>query len=134
MAIISILCIASYFSGFAYAGFFNPNVLDLAPPLAGTLTGITNTLADMNGFIAPQIAGYLIRDQEHSVAGWSNVWIMSLVLLIFGGIFYALTSSAEKQPWADEKMNATDQLKYEVNQIRRQSIAPIKNLFLPGTN
>ena len=32
--------------------------------LAGTLFGISNTLANMNGFIAPQLAGYLIRDQE----------------------------------------------------------------------
>ena len=46
-AIIVIICVALFFSGFAYAGFLNPNILDLAPNHAGTLFGITNTFANI---------------------------------------------------------------------------------------
>ena len=36
---------------------------DLAPNYSGTLTGVSNTLATLPGFLVPQVTGYLITDQ-----------------------------------------------------------------------
>ena len=124
VVVMILLTFSQFFGGFAYAGFYNPNILDLAPPYAGTLFGISNTLGNMNGFIAPQLAGYIIRDNEYTVDGWSNVWISCLVLQLFGGSFYAAVATADRQPWADEPMTIRDQLKFEVDQFlfRKDSI------------
>ena len=56
----------------------------------------------INGFLAPQLAGYIIRNNEYTIDGWSNVWWTCLVLQIIGGSFYAAVASADRQPWADE--------------------------------
>ena len=54
LVVMILLSLSQFFGGFAYAGFYNPNILDLAPPFAGTLFGISNTIGNMNGFLAPQ--------------------------------------------------------------------------------
>lgn len=40
---------------------------ELAPNFAGTLTGISNTLATIPGFLAPEVTGAIINNQ---------VWIL----------------------------------------------------------
>ena len=47
----AIICGSLFLSGFAYAGVHNPNILDLAPNHAGVLFGITNTVANIAGFL-----------------------------------------------------------------------------------
>ena len=49
LIVMILLSLSQFFSGFAYAGFYNPNILDLAPPFAGTLFGISNTIGNING-------------------------------------------------------------------------------------
>ena len=146
LIVMILLSLSQFFGGFAYAGFYNPNILDLAPPFAGTLFGISNTIGNMNGrdprtktnpgpsqtdrspglvvhgslingFLAPQLAGYIIRDNEYTIDGWSNVWWTCLVLQIIGGSFYAAVASADRQPWADEPMTVKQQMKFELNQF-----------------
>ena len=95
--IIIIICASLFLSGFAYAGVHNPNILDLAPNYAGVLFGITNTVANVAGFLAPQMAGYYIEGAEFSVNGWRYVWITSSVVCCLGGTLYALTASGNKQ-------------------------------------
>ena len=122
--VMILLSLSQFFAGFAYAGFYNPNILDLAPPFAGTLFGLSNTIGNMNGFLAPQLGAYIIRDNEYTIDGWSNVWWTCLVLQIIGGSFYAAVASADRQPWADEPMTVKEQLKFELNQFlfRKDSI------------
>ena len=130
-SIIVIICVALFFSGFAYAGFLNPNILDLAPNHAGTLFGITNTFANMAGIVAPQVAGYFIQGNEYTIDGWQCVWITSTAVLIFGGTVYAITASAEKQPWADKEMKVKEQLSFELDQLlfRKSNISSWYLLF-----
>ena len=153
LIVMILLSLSQFFGGFAYAGFYNPNILDLAPPFAGTLFGISNTICTMNGrdphiktnpgpsqngrspglavhgslingFLAPQLAGYIIRYNEYTIDGWSNVWWTCLVLQMIGGSFYAAVASADRQPGADEPMTVKEQLKFELNQFlfRKDSI------------
>ena len=40
LIVMILLSLSQFFGDFAYAGFYNPNILDLAPPFAGTLFGM----------------------------------------------------------------------------------------------
>ncbi len=42
---------------FYYRFLFQVNHVDLSPTYAGTLMGITNTFANVCGFLAPYVAG-----------------------------------------------------------------------------
>lgn len=48
---------------------------------AGSLFGITNTIATIPGFLAPQVVGIITEGQEHEVAAWSPIWYMSVGLV-----------------------------------------------------
>ena len=48
--------------GFAFSGFY-VNHLDIAPPFAGILMGITNTVATLPGIISPLLTGTIVQHQ-----------------------------------------------------------------------
>ncbi|KAA0200023.1 hypothetical protein HAZT_HAZT001236 [Hyalella azteca] len=60
--VVMILTLAVGLSGLDHAGHLCA-FQELAPNFAGTLTGISNTVATLPGFLAPQLTGYLTRDQ-----------------------------------------------------------------------
>jgi hypothetical protein len=52
-------------NGFVYSGFMCTHV-DMAPELAGTLFGITNTIASFPGFLAPSVANLITKNNVSS--------------------------------------------------------------------
>ena len=48
--------------GFAFSGFF-VNHLDIAPPFAGILMGISNAVATLPGIISPLLTGVIVQHQ-----------------------------------------------------------------------
>ena len=46
--------------GFAFSGFF-VNHLDIAPPFAGILIGLSNTVATVPGIISPLLTGVIVQ-------------------------------------------------------------------------
>lgn len=50
------------FSGLNAIGYA-VNHLDIAPPFAGVLMGLTNTFASTPGFISPQITGFVTSNK-----------------------------------------------------------------------
>jgi len=68
-----IICKSS--ASLAVSGF-GVNHLDLAPNYAGTLTGLTNTLASVAGFLAPEVVGALTY-HESTRAQWQKVFYNS---------------------------------------------------------
>lgn len=65
LAAVFLLTLAVGLSGASYSGF-QVNFVEIAPPYAGTLFGVTNALANMCGFLAPAFVGVLVQ---------GNVWI-----------------------------------------------------------
>lgn len=59
---VSLLCGAVGLNGAVYSGYMNSH-LDIAPNFAGTLMGITNTVATVPGFVGPLVVGVLINGQ-----------------------------------------------------------------------
>ena len=115
--IIVLICLAGFFTGFYFSGVLNPNILDLSPRHAGAFFGVCNTIANLSGFIAPQVTGALINGVEFTIDGWAPVWIVACVISIVSGVFYALVARADEQQWSIESMTVKEQLRYEWRQF-----------------
>lgn len=93
------LTIAVGLGGFAWSGF-SVNHLDIAPPHASVLMGISNTVATLPGIISPPLAGAIIT---HKTADqWRIVFFISSAIYLIGAVIYGIFCSAEKQRWVIE--------------------------------
>lgn len=55
---VALLTLGTMFIGGMYSGFLS-NHIDIAPPFAGTLMGISNTFATIPGIVVPSFVGYM---------------------------------------------------------------------------
>jgi ACS family sodium-dependent inorganic phosphate cotransporter-like MFS transporter 5 len=106
-------------AGISFAGW-SVNHLDLAPPYAGTLMGITNTLATMPGFIGPSVVG-AITYRNHTAEAWRKVFYIAAGVYGFGTLFYALFGSGEKQPWADVAQQPAQPAEEELKNVEKRT-------------
>jgi len=101
-------------SGLAVSGF-SVNHLDLAPQYAGTLMGLTNTLATISGFLGPQVVGALTY-YESTRTQWQKVFYISTAIYCFGAIVFVVFGSAELQDWAGVPQIAADEFPMNIIQ------------------
>ena len=106
--IVSAVVIAVGSSGLAMSGF-GVNHLDLAPEHAGTLMGLTNTLATIPGFLGPQVVGALTY-QASNRAQWQKVFYISTAIYCFGAAVYVVFGSGKLQDWAMVPRVGTDDM------------------------
>lgn len=97
-AVITVICLCCMFKGCMFAAV-NVNHADLAPAYTGLLFGITNMMANIPGFLAPEMVG-AFTVEESSIETWSRVWYTSAAIYFVGAIIYIFFASAELQPWA----------------------------------
>ena len=100
-AVIALICLCCCFNACSYCAY-NVNHADLAPSFTGLLFGITNTVANAPGFLAPEMVGAFTKD-ESTIATWSRVWYTTAAIYVAGAIFYVAFAKAELQPWARDK-------------------------------
>ncbi|CAB3243765.1 unnamed protein product [Arctia plantaginis] len=93
------LTIAVGLGGFAWSGF-SVNHLDIAPPHASVLMGLSNTVATLPGIISPTLSSAIVTDQ--TAEQWRIVFFMSSAIYLIGAIIYGIFCSAELQPWVVE--------------------------------
>ncbi|XP_061418274.1 sialin-like [Lethenteron reissneri] len=86
-------------SSFATAGCW-VNQLDIAPQSAAVLLGISNTISNLPGFLAPVATGYLT--EHNTLMEWQVVFYLSAAISLFGALFYVAFGSGEQQSWAWE--------------------------------
>ncbi|KAG7299633.1 hypothetical protein JYU34_016620 [Plutella xylostella] len=96
---VACLTIAVGLGGFAWAGFA-VNHLDIAPPHAGVLMGLSNTVATLPGIISPPLAGSIVT--ENTAEQWRTVFFITSAIYLVGAVIYGVFCSAEKQPWVVE--------------------------------
>ena len=63
---VSLLAIANGFTGFLTTGVF-VNPLDIAPPFAGTIVGISNSAGTMPGIVAPYIVALMTKNVSFDI-------------------------------------------------------------------
>jgi ACS family sodium-dependent inorganic phosphate cotransporter-like MFS transporter 5 len=86
------LCVGNVFGGFIAGGFII-NHADIGPKYTGRLMGITNTFAAIPGLVGGILTG-VILDVTNS---WDMVFYVTAGVTFFGGLFYLLFASTEKQ-------------------------------------
>jgi ACS family sodium-dependent inorganic phosphate cotransporter len=91
-AIIAIMCLGNVFGGFGAGGFI-VNHADIGPKHTGRLMGITNMIAALPGIVGGILTG-VILDVTNS---WDMVFYVVAGITFFGGIYYFLFASTEKQ-------------------------------------
>jgi len=74
-------------------------VLDIAPLHATIGFGISNTVANVPGFVAPSLVGYLLTDYSES-SQWEAVFWVSAGVHVVGSLLYLGWGQAEVQDWA----------------------------------
>jgi len=95
--IFALMAIATMLMGGMFSGFLS-NHIDIAPRFAGTLMGITNTVATIPGIIVPIIVGQLTKT-NHTREQWSIILNSAAVFLVLEAVVYTVFGSGQEQPW-----------------------------------
>lgn len=106
---VALIVMSVGLSGISWGGW-SVNHLDLAPPYAGTLMGITNAVATIPGFVGPSVVGALTYKNQTRQA-WRGVFYISAAVYIFGTIFYFIFGSGERQKWAADPTAKVEAMK-----------------------
>ncbi|XP_068220662.1 putative inorganic phosphate cotransporter isoform X3 [Palaemon carinicauda] len=118
-----VLCIAVGLSGSNYSGI-SCSPQDLAPNLAGTILGFTNSAATLSGIFAPSVTGLIIKGNP-TLWGWRTVFLISSSIYFVAGTVYIIFISADVQPWnfpQEERMKKRESVSnpnIEVNQDKK---------------
>ena len=90
--IMVLICITNLFTG-AAAGGFGVNHADLGPKYTGSLVGISGSLAMIAAILSPIAAGFILELTN----SWNLIFFICSSVLVFGGTYYLIFSSADKQ-------------------------------------
>ncbi|CAF1419595.1 unnamed protein product [Rotaria magnacalcarata] len=94
---MSCITLAVAFIGFHSSGC-QISHLDIASNYAGTLVGITNTLAALPGIVAPYVVG-AITNNNQTIHAWKLIFNLSAGVGLFGCIVYCIFFDGEEQSW-----------------------------------
>lgn len=82
-------------SGLTCAGYL-PNFQDISPHYAGQLFGVSNTLSNIAGIIAPIIAGTLLGDAKPSpVENWRKVFYLTAIVYAVAAMVWVSAMQAK---------------------------------------
>ncbi|XP_025422383.1 putative inorganic phosphate cotransporter isoform X2 [Sipha flava] len=99
MEAIILLTVALSLNSGIFTGFLT-NHMDLAPNFAGTLMGITNSLANITSILGPLLVGFIVTDSSNKEQ-WGMVFLYSAAIFFVGNLIYVIFGTAEIQPWND---------------------------------
>ena len=98
-AAVVLLTLSVGLSGLNGGGFL-VNHLDVGPPFAGVLFGLSNSLATIPGFAGPALVGVIAK--HRTVEEWRDVFFLTAGVYFFSVVFYAIFASGKVQPWAED--------------------------------
>tara|TARA_B100000945_G_scaffold78628_1_gene60756 strand:+ start:734 stop:2008 length:1275 start_codon:yes stop_codon:yes gene_type:complete len=90
--VVILLCLINVCSGIC-AGGFGVNHADLGPKYTGSLVGISGSIGMIAAILSPIVAGTVLQITN----SWSIIFYICAGMLIFGGIFYFIFASSNKQ-------------------------------------
>ncbi|KAG7160652.1 Sialin-like 5 [Homarus americanus] len=93
---VALFPVSTAFSGAICSGHL-ANHLDLAPNFAGTILGVSNTLAYMVSICVPVIVGAMTPHQN--LKEWQAVFWLTAVMYVSSWMVFTVFGSTEIQPW-----------------------------------
>eukprot|EP00092_Neocalanus_flemingeri_P024646 GFUD01026731.1.p1 GENE.GFUD01026731.1~~GFUD01026731.1.p1 ORF type:complete len:504 (+),score=120.85 GFUD01026731.1:68-1579(+) len=100
VAHVALLALGLTLHELAMTGGFYFSHSELAGPYSGVLFGITNTFAQIPGFLTPLLVSTMT--QHGSLEEWYQVFLLAGVVNVVGGLVYLLFGKCDLQPWAVE--------------------------------
>jgi len=74
------------------------NHVDVASNYAGIMMGMTNSVANICGFLAPYIIGIIVTT-EGSVQQWQVVFFITAAVYTVTNLFFVIFGTGEEQSW-----------------------------------
>lgn len=90
---LALLALALGFTSFTNAAVY-PNHQDLGPEIAGTLIGISNTIASLPGVIGVLVTGFIVDSLNGS---WNVVFGVTIGFYVIGLFIFSAFGSAKRQ-------------------------------------
>ena len=76
------------------------------------MLGLTNCIGSIPGFVAPQIAAQIVKEDTNDTDKWDLVWMITIIILALESVFYIIFAQGTPQPWnapsEDWKEKATE--------------------------
>ncbi|KAL4708201.1 hypothetical protein ACJJTC_005343 [Scirpophaga incertulas] len=98
---VAILTVVVGLNAGHYTGFQLVH-LDMSPNFAGTMMGITNSIANCVSIVAPLAAGAILTDQTDP-GQWRIVFYVSSIIYFFGNLMLVIFGTSERQEWDEPK-------------------------------
>nr|XP_027234251.1 sialin-like isoform X4 [Penaeus vannamei] len=111
---VALLTLGTMFIGGMYSGFLS-NHIDIAPPFAGTLMGISNTFATIPGIVVPSFVGYMTHGNQ-TVEAWRVIFFITLGIFGLEAVFFSIFGSGDEQPWVRPKPKPGDPEQMRLNE------------------
>ncbi|XP_035221831.1 sialin-like isoform X1 [Stegodyphus dumicola] len=124
--VIAMSCI-----GFGFPGSLTVP-LDMTSEFAGTLMGMSCTIASTSGFIIPLVVGF-ITSQEQTIAQWHKILYISAAVSIGSGVIFHIFGSAELQTWSssNDQASAKEDESAEFRDERSSEVKPKDSIQTP---
>lgn len=118
---VAVLSIAVGLNGLHFTGAL-VNHVDIAPPFAGVLFGISNTMATIPGFIAPYVVKVVTRNSTQEE--WQIVFYITCAVYTVGAIIFCLLADGEIQDWALPFMGEAIEIPDKIIQSTSEAESP----------
>lgn len=102
-AVVALLVVGASLNGSLSSGHM-ASLVDIAPPFAGTLFGVTNTFSAGSGILSTLITGALTTNRQ-TWAAWQGVFGVVAAVQVVGNLAYVLMIKAKPQEWSKVKMD-----------------------------
>lgn len=92
---VTVMTLSIGLSGLSCAGYL-PNFQDISPHYAGQLYGVSNTLSNISGIIAPIVAGALLGDVKPAPAeNWRNIFYLAAIVYVVAAVVWVTAMKAK---------------------------------------
>lgn len=100
VAHVALLALGLTLHELAMTGGFYFSHSELAGPYSGILFGITNTFAQIPGFLTPLLVSHMTK--HGTLAEWYQVFLLAGLVNLVGGLVYIFFGKCDLQPWAED--------------------------------
>ncbi|XP_030754150.1 putative inorganic phosphate cotransporter [Sitophilus oryzae] len=96
------LCFIDIFIIFTLVAGSYINIYDVSPLFSGIIHGISNTLADAIGILAPLTVQWCVTGDQENVEQWRTAFGIASTITIVSGITFAIFATDKRQEWEGE--------------------------------
>ncbi|KAG1677774.1 Vesicular glutamate transporter 2.1 [Nymphon striatum] len=79
---------------------YGPNCIELNPKYSSVIMGITSSICNISGIVAPLVCGLVVKTGTREE--WNNIFMIIICVYVFGLFSFWILGSSNYQNWDDE--------------------------------